>query len=512
MFHIDSLEILYQEKEVRELFKRNTDVENNSVSSSTSSSAASKSTSYVDSLLDSYGCVICSSTPSCPQCGTNEQCSMTSQTCDNCPTTFCETIVDPVSSTKNLSSAQVGGIAGGISGFIFLVVLLGLFYFFKRYRKNLDADYGFGISEEMKGFSGFDDDITDDPSQQRGYNSRNEQKRMSTHSLSTMTNSVFTKASNVLNIAYVPGVTSRPTKPPPFTSRRSRKPKSVYSKTNSILSKETYFSDLENASFYGGKVATKGGNPTLINIKHDEYDYDNDEGEYEDYEMVSQYGFDNRYGGKSLKEEEIDSDTESTNIPLNIGFQIPTRRNFNEDIIEENEDLNESLIELEEEDTDENDGNAFHDVNIGIGVSNIVDSSVKNQRTMPTRYAALVEKNVQIKPLANTENPFFSKHSINNIISKPPVNSEAHSFSDSGSDAYSDSDSDEENIEFLLQQSAQNTTTTHVSNDTLDSHNNSNVTMANNRSSSTLRATGIGTDPTTRIGYSAGSMNPFGSD
>lgn len=480
--------------------KRNDDdTETMTQKDSTTTSSGVRSSSSVDQLLDSYGCVICPSTPPCPSCGVNEQCSMSTQTCNKCPTTFCETIVDEIPSKNALSSAQVGGIAGGISGLFFIVVVAGLFFLFKRYKKRMDVDYELGIGEEMKGLGQFGTNFDDnDPKQSRGYNSRNGQsKRLSQSSLSTMTNSVLTKASNVLNIAYVPGVTSRPTKPPSFMSRRSRKPGSIYSKTNSMISKETYFSDLENASINVGKVATKGGNLTSINVNHDEYDFDNEEDDdyYEEYELDSNNNFDNRYKEKETTKNDGDSETESSHIPLDIGFQLPGRRNVNEDIIEETEDFGDGLIELVEEESDGDDN--------GDGVvenPEVTDTSNRNQRTMPTRYAELVEKKDQVKPLATEANPFSSRYAINNKIGAAGFSSTGASPSDSGSDAYSDSDSDEENIEFLLQQSAQTPHGTQTSIATRSSHKTS--TLGNSKNS-TMKGGNTGSS------HNFENVNPF---
>ncbi|KAG0691052.1 hypothetical protein C6P40_005278, partial [Pichia californica] len=203
-------------------------------------------------------------------------------------------------SIPKLTSAQVGGIAGGLSGFVFILLLVGAYFLFRKYRHHLLLDYEEGIGEEMKeltGFTDYDDDdddnleadnndsafngnVTDRTSQYPG-GLHHADKRMSQTSLSTVTNSVLTKASNVLNIVYIPGVTSsRPHAP--ANKRNSRRPiNSVYSRGMSVYSKETYFSDLENASIHGGNVAMRAANPTLVDINKDDYNFD--EQDEEDY-------------------------------------------------------------------------------------------------------------------------------------------------------------------------------------------------------------------------------------
>lgn len=389
--------------------------------------------------LDSNGCVVCSTTPECPVCEKNQQCAMTTQTCAECPTTYCLDISDNVNSTstsKSLSSAQVGGIAGGLSGLFFILLIGVIYFFFRKYKNHINIDYESGINEEMKELAGFYDDdydnnrnndneADDELGDLRNSNGRNiradrrrnhpNEKRMSQNSLQTMTNSVLTKASNVLNIGYVPGVTSvRPKRPPTIGANRRntrRQAASIYSKGMSVYSKETYFSDLENASFHGGNVATRAGNPTLVVIKQDDYNFD-DKGSNSKFEN---------------SDDEDDVDTES-NFPININLQLPDEKNGN--ITEEKEEVgNDRLTHskarsirsnytLEEE----SDGDDNNDIQLNIGLSKAAIPSV------PTRYGALVDKKNQtiIDPFSSADHE--------------------DSFSETSS-----SDSDEENIEMLLQ-------------------------------------------------------------
>lgn len=440
--------------------------------SSSSSSPSASQTSTVDELLDSNGCVVCDTTPSCPQCESNQQCAMTTQTCAQCPTTYCIDISDDsstASSSSSLSSAEVGGIAGALSGFFFILLLVGAYFLYKKYKKHLFVDYELGIGEEMKELTGFNDDDDFDEGNLgygngvRGniHNARssqflhpsNAEKRMSQTSLSTMTNSVFTKASNVLNIVYIPGVTnSRPARPIVGGSRRNtRRPvNSAYSRGMSVYSKETYFSDLENASFHGGNVATRGGNPMLVEINQDDYNYDDED-------------------------KDLNKGDEDDHYPININLQLPPlpeRRQMDDDIVEEEEneseeeekdisagqgnsygkgyesDLDEDeegrrkshLIEEDEEEGQAN-GDEYEDdaIQLDIGMSS------NNNRTVPTRYAALIEKKDQTNHAQ--VDPFFSnKDAMGKAVVSDPHN---ESYSESSSD------SDEENIEMLLHQNGQ---------------------------------------------------------
>lgn len=464
--------------ELDRLFLRERDLGTDHLSLIARSSVTQSISNPMPSELNEHGCVVCPDTPSCPVCGTNEQCAMTTQTCLECPTTYCLTISDNYNETKSdsLTNAQVGGIAGGLSAFV-LIILAGLIYYlFKKVRANAQTDFELGINEEMKELTGlFDDDYDYKDSGPMNTNLRtnrrrtltnSEYKRMSQNSLSTVTNSVLTKASNVLNIVYVPGVTSsRPAKPPSIggTRRNTRKPAaSIYSRGMSVYSKETYFSDLENASFHGGKVALKGVNPALVDINQDDYDFDSNEG---DDQII-------------LENDDSDLDEDALNesggIPLDINFKLPGRRDIEQEIVEEEE---------EEEGEDDNDlprsrrasryrtkerfsGNygkyvAGNEGEVGNGDAHGVRTNITTQRTVPTRYAALIAKKDETNK-AMAEASETAEHQGNDENEDPfthrpmYINYDAQGISSNESESES-SDSDEENIEFLLQHSNNNT-------------------------------------------------------
>ncbi|KAJ5593953.1 uncharacterized protein N7459_000161 [Penicillium hispanicum] len=125
------------------------------------------------------------SAPACPSCPAGTTCSMTSQTCDQCATTKC--IADPNSSSGPPSSGpNVGAIAGGVvGGVIGLAIILGLVWWFViRPRRQARA-------EQIEKSSQF--------------NAARSQRK-STNSIAS---TVLTRASNVIQIAYIPGVTNR---------------------------------------------------------------------------------------------------------------------------------------------------------------------------------------------------------------------------------------------------------------------------------------------------------------
>mmetsp|Transcript_6925 Transcript_6925/g.6860 ORF Transcript_6925/g.6860 Transcript_6925/m.6860 type:complete len:480 (-) Transcript_6925:2119-3558(-) len=250
---------------------------------------------------DDSDCVDCPSTPdtSCTKCPSGKECTLVSQTCDKCAYYQC-TSIDGSSS----KSSPVGGIIGGaIGGFVFLLLVTGVLYYKFVYRKkhpvSLEEDDDIlmsGIESESDRKSDYTisnlDSYQGDPNigpvggvmrngnalEKAGTRSAAANKRISSyesftrpkarynknprrgggrggarmrtrvgayldtnssrHSVATTMST--TNASNILPIAYIPGVTVRPTK----------------NNTRSIYSYETesVFSDLntiENASIIG---------------------------------------------------------------------------------------------------------------------------------------------------------------------------------------------------------------------------------------------------------------------
>ncbi|SCU90030.1 LAME_0E06722g1_1 [Lachancea meyersii CBS 8951] len=193
-----------------------------SESSSASSSASSSENSSASATATSSGsgCVTCPSTPACPVCPDDEQCALSIQQCDQCPQTYCakkngslgsvssssaaaNATTTSVSGSKS-NSARIGGIVGGVIGGVGLVVILLLLYLYAKYwRKNRTRNKDVLVAREE--YAGdFDESAgghqSDLQTQGRGslYIPRNRS------SAATQ----ITKASNILPIAYIPGVTA----------------------------------------------------------------------------------------------------------------------------------------------------------------------------------------------------------------------------------------------------------------------------------------------------------------
>ncbi|KKK14425.1 hypothetical protein ARAM_000071 [Aspergillus rambellii] len=140
-----------------------------------------------DSLTE---CVKCPSTaPTCPSCPSGTKCNMVSQSCNQCATMECISDGSSGSSQQNNSGggSNAGAIAGGVVGgvaCIALVTFLIWWFVIRKKRKALDQER----SEKASSFAEARD------------------ARKSTHSIAS---TVLTRASNVIQIAYIPGVTNR---------------------------------------------------------------------------------------------------------------------------------------------------------------------------------------------------------------------------------------------------------------------------------------------------------------
>lgn len=144
----------------------------------------------------SNGCVVCSEVPACPKCPTGQTCVQSIQTCTECPKTLCRKSTTSVNQT---TSANIGGIAGGvIAGILVIIAVCWIFYKF-YFKKKLAFNkvqrggmtyYDLDDDVEMK----FHHNLPQDPALE---------KPSSRSSFAT----VFTRASNIIPIAYIPGVT-----------------------------------------------------------------------------------------------------------------------------------------------------------------------------------------------------------------------------------------------------------------------------------------------------------------
>ncbi|KAL8852277.1 MAG: hypothetical protein Q9221_002879 [Calogaya cf. arnoldii] len=151
-------------------------------------------------------CVTCPETsPSCPDCAPGEMCSLIGRNCDQCPRTQCiggaaassaQSSTPPPASEKNPSAA--GPIAGGvIAGVVVVIIVTFLVWRFciKKRREEFDQNEWTGTKAETEKHD-------DQFAMQRD-------ARASTHTVGSIASTVLTRASNIIQIAYIPGVTNR---------------------------------------------------------------------------------------------------------------------------------------------------------------------------------------------------------------------------------------------------------------------------------------------------------------
>lgn len=206
---------------------------------------------------DANGCVVCSSDPVCPKCEDGEDCLLTIQTCQQCPKTYCKA-VGGRSHSSGPSAQTVGGLAGGITGGLLLLIGIGSYIFYKYYVKKKLAFNRVNHKEFY-----FDDDVEVNFRHNHPGNDGQQPPNQGS-SRNSLATTMFTRASNIIPIAYIPGVTIGPN----TDSGNSRA--SQYSETNTIDS-ELIGDRFSKASIIGNPSLTTTAiraKPKLVNI-HD---------------------------------------------------------------------------------------------------------------------------------------------------------------------------------------------------------------------------------------------------
>lgn len=223
-------------------------------------------------------CVTCSGTPSCSSCDDGYECVLTVQTCDSCPEAQCQAVASAPSSSASASAGggshvNAGAIAGGVVGglvalAIILAAILWKCVYSKSARQRRLAKQGaFG-----------DADITPNVDAEAGFfekqRARDSQytKRMSTGTVST----VVTRGSNVIPIAYIPGVTNRSTEEvPPMPTEQFFSASDLM--RQSQLSQDGIRSSIATTSYRGSiafpdtvGVTAIQGKPYLVDVTNDD--------------------------------------------------------------------------------------------------------------------------------------------------------------------------------------------------------------------------------------------------
>ncbi|KAL6904889.1 hypothetical protein GGI43DRAFT_294377 [Trichoderma evansii] len=149
-------------------------------------------------------CVKCDDTSKlqCPSCKSDESCQFTVPLdCTQCPTSFCAPNATPSTSSGNGGGSggpSAGPIAGGVIGGLAAVAIITYLvwrFLIKPKRQSAQAVYG---TEEG----------APEGSEKNG---NRVTRRGSTHTVHSIASTVLTRASNIIQIAYIPGVTNRAT-------------------------------------------------------------------------------------------------------------------------------------------------------------------------------------------------------------------------------------------------------------------------------------------------------------
>ncbi|KAK3899304.1 hypothetical protein C8A05DRAFT_46590 [Staphylotrichum tortipilum] len=141
----------------------------------------------------------------CPPCEPGvTQCQVIIPTsCDQCKHTTCVPVEASSSNTSEAHSTNVGAIAGGVVGGLAALAIITylVWRFFVRNRRQPVAmePWDDVQNESLEGEKTF--------AQRRDY-------RASTHTTHSIASTVLTRASNIIQIAYIPGVTNRATASP----------------------------------------------------------------------------------------------------------------------------------------------------------------------------------------------------------------------------------------------------------------------------------------------------------
>ncbi|KAF2672821.1 hypothetical protein BT63DRAFT_138004 [Microthyrium microscopicum] len=160
-------------------------------------------------------CVQCSplTSAACPKCDSDQVCTLLPATCDQCPQYTCESAAESGAVTSTATAptthkSPAPEIAGGVIGGVLLIAAL-TYLIWKCVLKGKRHEV---VEEEW--------DPMDYPMEKPGHDtmfSREARSRASTHTVTSMASTVLTRASNVIQIAFIPGVTTRQQQNSPTT-------------------------------------------------------------------------------------------------------------------------------------------------------------------------------------------------------------------------------------------------------------------------------------------------------
>lgn len=157
--------------------------------------------SQTGSHLFKRDCLSCPpDSPSCPSCPSGQVCSLIPQSCNQCAHTVCVSSGVTGGAPKS-SGPNVGAIAGGVVGGIAFIAVLTFAIWWLWIRPKRNAWY----EEDW-------DDQDEDATAAKTQFKEQRNDRRSVHSVAS---TVLSRASNMIPIAFIPGVTNRDTNSPP---------------------------------------------------------------------------------------------------------------------------------------------------------------------------------------------------------------------------------------------------------------------------------------------------------
>ena len=140
-------------------------------------------------------CVKCPpGSPACPTCATDETCSLQAESCSSCASTTCVKFGSLPGQASISSGPPIGAIVGGVVGGVAAIVVLTWLV------------WRFCIRNRRKAF---DEQVWSDARVEKRNTTTLSGRAQSTRSVASMASTALTRASNIIQIAYIPGVTNR---------------------------------------------------------------------------------------------------------------------------------------------------------------------------------------------------------------------------------------------------------------------------------------------------------------
>lgn len=149
---------------------------------------------------DQYG------SPACPVCPEGQICSLLAPTCNECQRTVCvaqsaaPSTISSNAKSASLGSHRIGAIAGGVLGgaiAVAAIIYLTWKFFLKKKRQRFPI-------------SSWSEETEETLDAEKPYSMKQE-LRSSMHTMVSTASTAYTRASNVIQIAYIPGVMDRST-------------------------------------------------------------------------------------------------------------------------------------------------------------------------------------------------------------------------------------------------------------------------------------------------------------